>query len=240
MENKKGLIIPALVLALIGAAFAIGRLSAKLEYLSKGSAGTVAGTQQQQQGVAQAAPETTPLGIDNLKAYAKDLKLDSKKFDSCLDDGKYAQKVKDDSSYGATVGVSGTPTFFINGVIVVGAQPQAEFEKVIDAELKDGSGDKVTADGKRVEVKTGVGYIDGSKNAKVKVVEFSDFECPFCARAFPTIKALQAKYGDKLSLEYRHYPLPFHPNAQKAAEASECAGEQGKFWQMHDKMFGQG
>ena len=79
--------------------------------------------------------------------------------------------------------------------------------------------------------------IEGNPDAMVRIVEFSDFQCPFCARAYPTMKALLEKYGDKVSLEYRHYPLSFHPYAQKAAEASECAGEQGKFWEMHDKMF---
>ena len=114
--------------------------------------------------------------------------------------------------------------------MLVGAQPQSEFEKVIDAELKDGSGDKVLG------LKSG-GYVRGNKNAKIKLVEFSDFECPFCTRAYPIVQAILDKYGDKISLEYRHNPLNFHPNAQKAAEASECAGEQGKFWEMHDAIF---
>lgn len=80
-------------------------------------------------------------------------------------------------------------------------------------------------------------HIAGNKNAKIKLVEYSDFECPFCERAYPTFKQLIAEYGDKISIEYKHYPLGFHKNAQKAAEASECAGEQGKFWQFHDKIF---
>ncbi len=80
-------------------------------------------------------------------------------------------------------------------------------------------------------------HILGNKNAKVTLVEYSDFQCPFCERALPTIKQILADYGDKVNLEYKHFPLSFHPFAQKAAEASECAAEQGKFWEFHDYAF---
>jgi protein-disulfide isomerase len=80
-------------------------------------------------------------------------------------------------------------------------------------------------------------HILGKKDAKVTLIEYSDFECPFCLRHVDTLKALMAKYPNDVRLVYRHYPLSFHPEAQKAAEASECAGAQGKFWEMHDKIF---
>ncbi len=81
-------------------------------------------------------------------------------------------------------------------------------------------------------------HIRGNKNAKVKLVEYSDFQCPFCERHYPTLKKILADYGDQVSLEYKHFPLnSIHPYAQKAAEASECASEQGKFWEFHDKAF---
>lgn len=227
---------------LIGGAFLVGRLSAQVEYLKGGNLAAnnqAAPTPQQAQQPSQ--PTESKINVAGLNKLASDLKLDTKKFESCLTSGKYEKKVKDELAYAGTVGVNGTPTFFVNGVMLVGAQPQSEFEKVIDAELKDGSGDKVlgasdSADGKRVSLKSG-GYLRGNKNAKIKLVEFSDFECPFCTRAFPTVEAILQKYGDKISLEYRHNPLNFHPNAQKAAEASECAAEQGKFWEMHDAIF---
>ena len=80
----------------------------------------------------------------------------------------------------------------------------------------------------------------GDKNAPVTLIEFSDYECPFCKRHFdqvyPEIKKDYIDTG-KVKLVYRDYPLDFHPNAQKAAEASECAHAQGKFWEMHDKLF---
>lgn len=79
--------------------------------------------------------------------------------------------------------------------------------------------------------------IRGDFDAPITLVEFSDFECPFCARHLPTLNRLLNEYDGKVRLVYKHFPLGFHPNAQKAAEASECAGEQGKFWEYHDKLF---
>lgn len=80
-------------------------------------------------------------------------------------------------------------------------------------------------------------HIKGDKNAKVTLVEYSDFECSYCSRHQTTIDQIMNDYKGKVRLVYRHFPLSFHENAQKAAEASECASEQGKFWEMHDKLF---
>ena len=77
----------------------------------------------------------------------------------------------------------------------------------------------------------------GPENATVTVIEFSDFECPFCGKAAPTVKQVKEQYGDRIRFVYKHFPLPSHSTAPKAAEAAECAGDQGKFWEMHDKMF---
>jgi protein-disulfide isomerase len=84
---------------------------------------------------------------------------------------------------------------------------------------------------------TGEDHIRGNVNAKVTLIEYSDFECPFCLRHLDTLDQLLATYPNDVRLVYRHFPLSFHPEAQKAAEASECAADQGKFWEMHDKIF---
>ncbi|MFA6098104.1 MAG: thioredoxin domain-containing protein [Patescibacteria group bacterium] len=81
-------------------------------------------------------------------------------------------------------------------------------------------------------------HIEGDKNAKVQIIEYSDFQCPYCGQVTPTITQLQQEYGNKIAVVFRNFPLTsLHANAQKAAEASECAAEQDKFWEMHDKMF---
>ncbi|MFQ5800857.1 MAG: DsbA family protein [Candidatus Hydrothermarchaeales archaeon] len=78
----------------------------------------------------------------------------------------------------------------------------------------------------------------GDKDAEVIIVEFSDFQCPFCARAAPTVNQIKKIYGDKVLFVYRDFPLSsIHPQAQKAAEASQCAFEQDKFWEYHDLLF---
>ncbi|HUS83145.1 MAG TPA: thioredoxin domain-containing protein [Dehalococcoidia bacterium] len=80
----------------------------------------------------------------------------------------------------------------------------------------------------------------GPKDAKVTIVEFSDFQCPYCARfVTQTMPQILSTYGDKVLFAFRNYPLPpeMHPYAQKAAEASECANDQGAFWQYHDLLF---
>ena len=77
----------------------------------------------------------------------------------------------------------------------------------------------------------------GSESAKVKLVEFSDFQCPACKSAEPAIKQTLLKYPNDLQFIYRHFPLPQHDNAREAAYFAEAAGEQGKFWEMHDRIF---
>jgi protein-disulfide isomerase len=81
-------------------------------------------------------------------------------------------------------------------------------------------------------------HVWGNANAKVTLIEWSDFECPFCGRFMETIDQVKAAYGkDEVRIVYRHFPLSFHPQARPAALASECAGEQGEFWEYHDLLF---
>ena len=78
----------------------------------------------------------------------------------------------------------------------------------------------------------------GSASAPVTIVEFSDFQCPFCQRVAPTLKQVQKTYGDKVRIVWKDFPLTqIHPEAFKAGEAAHCAGEQGKFWEYHDRLF---
>ncbi len=89
------------------------------------------------------------------------------------------------------------------------------------------------------EVNVGDAPFKGASDAKVTIVEFSDFQCPFCSKGAQVLSALEKKYGNKIKIAFKHYPLPFHAQARIAAEASMCANEQDSklFWKMHDAMF---
>ena len=90
----------------------------------------------------------------------------------------------------------------------------------------------------RVEVSADGAPFKGPVKAPVTIVEFSDFHCPFCRRVLPTLAQLESRYGDKIKLVFRDFPIDsLHPGASKAHEAARCANEQGKFWAYHDRLF---
>jgi protein-disulfide isomerase len=195
------------------------------------------------------------LSVVNLKKYAKDLGLDTNKFNTCLDKDAKKDLVAAETKEGGTVGVQGTPGFLINGKLLGGAFPFEYFKEIIDKELNGTGSNSCTGysedlkkycdeEGKNAfnpvpkNVEIGNSPVTGNANAKVTVIEYSDFECPFCIRAYPTVKQIMQAYPNDVKLSYKHFPLSnIHPKAQKAAEAAACAQEQGKFWEYHDKLF---
>jgi len=207
----------------------------------------------------------TALSRADLEKYAAQIGLNVDKFKADLDSGKWKQKVDAEAAEGAKIGASGTPNFFINGKNFVGAQPYDAFKAKIEEAIKDADAHahggnyakyyddlmktaktEVAAapaaggpapDTKVYKVDAGNAPSKGPKSAPVQIVEFSDFQCPFCGRVVPTVKQIEDKYGNKIHFAFRNFPLPFHQHAQLAAEAGEAANAQGKFWEMHDKMF---
>jgi protein-disulfide isomerase len=105
------------------------------------------------------------------------------------------------------------------------------------ASLKSKTAVRIMLEPPRQQIATANSPAKGPANAPIELVEFSDFQCPFCFRAHPTVDQVLKAYGDRIRFVYRHYPLPNHPNARPAAEASACAAEQGKFWPYHDRLF---
>jgi len=88
-----------------------------------------------------------------------------------------------------------------------------------------------------------VDHIRGNPNAEISIIEYSEYQCPFCDRHHPTLKQVLDEYGDDVNWVFRHFPLSFHEHAQKASEASECAADQGgnnAFWEYHDLLFEKG
>lgn len=242
-----------LIIALIISSFFLGSLTNKVSTLEKNgsNANTPSAATNQPQGA-----QPSAITKDTMKQWAKELGLNTNNFNSCLDSDKYKNAVDEDLKSGQTAGVNGTPTFFINGTILVGAQPYEAFKTIVDKELAQGTNSKnnlalfgqafaqeiplVPSQAPKVSVDNGHLPALGDKNAKVTIVEFSDFECPFCRRFFTdTLPQIKKDYIDsgRVVMYYRHYPLPFHPLAQPFAIASECANEQGKFWEFHDKIF---
>jgi protein-disulfide isomerase len=207
----------------------------------------------------------TALTRADIEKYAGEAGLNVGKFKKDWDDPKIKAEVDQDSKAGTAAGANGTPTFFINGREVVGAQPADAFEKVIDDEIK--KADELIKGGtplkdvykKRIEaaalapapsapsapaapegkqnIKLGDAPVKGPAGAKVTVVAFSDFQCPFCSKAVPVMKKIEDEYKGKVKIAFKQLPLPFHDKAHLAAEAALAANEQGKFWQMHDKLF---
>jgi protein-disulfide isomerase len=247
MPEKKSLtsffpkLIPVLAFLVIALIVAVGLLWRKITILEKGGV------------TASPAAQASPLEVAKIKGYAKELKLNTKDFNTCLDTGQTAQKVKDDETYGGTVGVSGTPAFFVNGHLVSGALPYDVFKNIIEFELRGGNWAKPDStvaayvdpknpliDTKKVDIVLGDSPREGDANAKIVIVEFSDFQCPYCERFYTQTEGqLKTNYIDtgKVLLVFKQFPLSFHEFAQKAAEASLCANLQGKFWEMHNKLF---
>jgi protein-disulfide isomerase len=87
------------------------------------------------------------------------------------------------------------------------------------------------------KVAVGNSPVQGARNAAVTVVEFADYECPYCRKVEPTLEKLRKEFGDRVAFAFKDFPLPMHKHAQKAAEAARCAEVQGKFWDFHDKLF---
>jgi protein-disulfide isomerase len=103
--------------------------------------------------------------------------------------------------------------------------------------LRKGAEVSVLLSPPKVQVDYDPKRLRGNPKASVMIIEFSDYQCPYCHQVEPTLKDLLAKYGERVSLAYRDFPLTIHPQAELAAEASRCAGEQGRFWEYHDRLF---
>jgi protein-disulfide isomerase len=201
----------------------------------------------------------------DLERYAEQLGLNMDKFRADLDSPTGAKQLEADKADGNGVGVRGTPHFFINGSRFSGAQPLANFQAALDKELEIAK--KYTDKGTplsdlyativKSEVSTAPAApaapppppptpvvvdltgapVKGNPSAPVTIVEFSDFECPFCSKVGPTITQLLADYPGQIKVVFQQLPLPFHKNANLAAQASLAAHEQGKFWEYHDILF---
>jgi protein-disulfide isomerase len=203
----------------------------------------------------------------DLEKYAQELGLDMSRWRVALLKPEFTSIIERDQTLAGKLGANGTPAFFINGRFLSGAQPIDNFKALIDEELEKAQAQvrsgtpasqvyaAVLAKGvdaapsrnnnqpdapatayRKVEFPADAPSF-GPKNAKVTIVEWSDFECPFCGRVGPTLKQIKETYAKDVRVVFRHQPLSFHASAKGAAEAAMAAHEQGKFWEYHDKLF---
>jgi protein-disulfide isomerase len=211
------------------------------------------------------------LGDEKYQEWAKLLGVDSGSLKRGLEAHTWSAKVDDDLELGKKLGVNGTPVFFINGVLVTGAQPHDKFANVIDDQLQKASAkieggtprDQLYAvltaenvkqgtmpdddddgppakDTTTYKVPVGKSPVRGTANALVTIVEFADFQCPYCSKVDPTLKQVMQAYSGDVRFVWKNEPLPFHANAEPAAElALEARAEQGDkgFWDAHDRLF---
>jgi protein-disulfide isomerase len=194
----------------------------------------------------QTTEETIAVGYSpqDIQRWASEIGLDTNQFNSCFDSQKHLDKIRLDYQVGLSLQVTGTPAFFIgtreDGLIgVTGMQPFDVFKNVIDSYLNGTAPPaEVTLAADPIENTTS---IIGNRDAQGLIVEFSDFQCPFC-RAFytETLPQIESEYieSGQAVLAYFEFPLTsIHPGAVHYGLAAKCAEEQGKWREMHDKMF---
>jgi protein-disulfide isomerase len=188
-----------------------------------------------------------------------------------LRSGAAARKVDEDVELGERIGVTGTPAIFVNGVLVHGAQPIEKIRPIVDAQLEAAraaaragtpperiyaeltarsfvppappdASDEPPPDRTVYRVPVSGSPARGPATAPVTIVEFADFQCPYCARAEEALREVRARYGDKVRVVWKHLPLPFHDRAEPAAElAAEALAQKGEagFWKVHDLLLAQ-
>jgi protein-disulfide isomerase len=197
-----------------------------------------------------------------VELLARELGLDMVRFRADLDTRLHRASIAADMSDARTLGVSATPTFFVNGRPVHGNQPLRVFADIVDQELARAvrlraDYDALVADGKptadvalepgarrelnpRTLYRVGLGlpgHQVGPDDALVTIVAWGDFECPFCAKQAPVLAHLRDKYKGDVRIIYRHLAMSFHRKAALAAEAAVAAADQGKFWAFHDQVY---
>ncbi len=167
--------------------------------------------------------------------------MDIKQYEACMQEESTRARIFEDLKEGQYKGIRGTPSVFIGPYVVSGAYPYEYFKQLVDYVLNP---DEVVPPEPLVEwgsVPKIAEFNDlngrpakGPENAPITLVEFSDFHCPFCKKLAPVFSELMTAHKGKIRQVWRHYPLNIHPRAGIVHLASECAHEQGKFWEFHE------
>jgi protein-disulfide isomerase len=189
-------------------------------------------------------------------SFVQELGLDEASFESCQNELRYSEEIKADIDHAISRGVRSTPSFFLNNQPLIGAQPLGAFDQAIATVI---GGETIAAAPQEQQVQESplqppptkpepvtidmknVAAVLGEPNAPVTIVEFTDYQCPFCLKyaqeTLPSMIADQVATGEVYYV-LKDLPLEsIHPSARAAAKAARCAGEQDKYWEMHDALF---
>ncbi len=177
--------------------------------------------------------------LPDLLHYAQQLHLDVPRFQKALESGVFRHVIEDDRAMARGLGISSTPTFFINGKAFVGQLSAERLNAAIEEALNPGSFAVATAAGTVSVDKLDLSRapVRGQAQAPVTIIEFSDLQCPFCASVTPTLRELMKQYPDQVRWVFKSFPLDFHADSPLAHAAALAAERQGKFWEMHDLIF---
>lgn len=226
--------------------FGFGSMYSENKYLKSNTSNTANNTAPTQ---AEAAP--TPAKPIDLEAIVSGIGLDYSAVEACVTSNKYNQKVADQAAAGKVANVQGTPAIVVlnretnKTRVLPGAVPFENVKTAIE-EVLTGENDTPSTpnpqevDPTKVPEITADDWIKGNRDAKIALIEYSDFECPFCHQFHSSAQQALEAYPNDLQWVYRHFPLDFHPNANKYAYTSECVGELGgndAFWAFADKIF---
>jgi len=180
--------------------------------------------------------------LPDLLLYAQQLHLDVPRFRKELESGRFRHVLDDDRAMARGLGISSTPSFFINGHSFVGQQNAFRLNAALDEALNPASSAAVAVTTAAAPVL--IGNVDlsrapvrGQAQAPVTIIEFSDLQCPFCASVTPTLRELMKQYPDQVRWVFKSFPLDFHADSPLAHAAALAAERQGKFWEMHDLIF---
>jgi protein-disulfide isomerase len=176
----------------------------------------------------------------DLSGYAKQLHLYTAKFERALDTHEYRPEIRESVAEGKALGVNATPTFFIRGQKLEGAQTLEQMQGRVQAAIEPGKtpDNRAGPELKQLEEVMANSPVRGSPDAAVTITEYADFQCPFCASARNTIDQALREYPGRIKLVFKSFPLDFHPDSRLAHQAALAADKQGKFWEMHDLIFG--